>query len=253
MKMSGNTILITGAGSGIGLALAEAFVALGNVVIVAARSPEKRDAAERRGLKTIAADMSDSASIEALATTVMQVFPKTNVVVHNAAISKREDLVQGGDSKLQEETVATNFLGPMRLTNALMPHLLQQPSAAILIVSSGLAFVPSAFVPTYSATKAALHSYAQSLRFQLKATPIRVIEIPPPYVQTELGGRSQATDPNAMPLRAFVSEVMQILSSDPDVEEVLVKRVLPHRYAAERGRENYDTFFREYHSRVPLR
>ena len=112
MKMTGNTILITGAGSGIGLALAEAFVALGNVVIVAARSPEKRVAAERRGLKTIAADMSDSASIEALATTVMQEFPKTNVVVHNAAISKREDLVQGGDSKLQEETVATNFLGP---------------------------------------------------------------------------------------------------------------------------------------------
>ena len=250
MKMSGNTILITGAGSGIGLALAEAFVALGNVLIVAARSPKKRHAAERRGLKTIAADMSDSASIEALATTVIQEFPKTNVVIHNAAISKREDLVQGGDSKLQEETVATNLLGPMRLTNALMPHLLQQPSAAILIVSSGLAFVPSAFVPTYSATKAALHSYAQCLRFQLRDTAISVIEIPPPYVQTELGGRSQATDPNAMPLGDFVSEVMQILKGDPDVEEVLVKRVLPHRYAAERGRENYDTFFREYHSRV---
>jgi len=250
MKMTGNTILITGAGSGIGLALAEELVALGNVVIVAARSPGKRDAAEQRGLKTIAADVADSASIEALATTVIQQFPKTNVVIHNAAISRREDLVQGGDSKLQEETVATNLLGPMRLTNALMPHLLQQRSAAILIVSSGLAFVPSAFVPTYSATKAALHSYAQSLRFQLRNTPIQVIEIPPPYVQTELGGTSQATDPNAMPLRDFISEVMQILKSDPHVEEVLVKRVLPHRYAAERGRENYDVFFKTYHSRV---
>jgi len=250
MNVTGNTILITGAGSGIGLALAEEFVALDNKVIVAARSPGKCDAAERRGLKTIVADVSDSASIQALAIRVMQEFPKTNVLVHNAAISKREDLVQGGDSKLQEETVATNLLGPMRLTNALMPHLLKQRSAAILIVSSGLAFVPSAFVPTYSATKAALHSYAQSLRFQLRDTPIRVIEIPPPYVQTELGGRSQATDPDAMPLRDFISEVMQILKSDPHVEEVLVKRVLPHRYAAEHGRENYDAFFEKYHSRV---
>jgi len=250
MNVTGNTILITGAGSGIGLALAEEFVALDNKVIVAARSPGKCDAAERRGLKTIVADVSDSASIQALAIRVMQEFPKTNVLVHNAAISKREDLVQGGDSKLQEETVATNLLGPMRLTNALMPHLLKQRSAAILIVSSGLAFVPSAFVPTYSATKAALHSYAQSLRFQLRQTSIQVIEIAPPYVQTELGGRSQATDPNAMPVRDFISEVMEILKSDPHVEEVLVKRVLPHRYAAEHGRENYDAFFEKYHSRV---
>jgi len=138
----------------------------------------------------------------------------------------------------------------MRLTNALMPHLLKQRSAAILIVSSGLAFVPSAFVPTYSATKAALHSYAQSLRVQLRQTSIQVIEIAPPYVQTELGGKAQATDPNAMPLKDFIAEALQILSSDPDVEEVLVKRVLPHRYAAERGREHYATFFEQYHSRA---
>jgi len=250
MNMTGNTILITGAGSGIGLALAEEFARMDNQVIVAARSPEKLKAAGQRGLATIPADVSDAASIQALATRVMQEFPNTNVVVHNAAISKREDLVRGGDSKLQEETVATNLLGPMRLTNPLMPHLLKQRSAGILIVSSGLAFVPSAFVPTYSATKAALHSYAQSLRFQLKDTRLRVIEIAPPYVQTELGGESQATDPNAMPLGDFISEVMQILKSDPHVEEVLVKRVLPHRYAAEHGRENYDAFFEKYHSRV---
>src|SRR5713101_3140299 len=207
MNMTGNTILITGAGSGIGLALAEEFARMDNQVIVAARSPEKLKAAEQRGLVTIPADVSDPASIQALAIRVIQEFPTTNVVVHNAAISKREDLVQGGDSKLQEETVATNLLGPMRLTNALMPHL-------------------------------------------LKHTRLRVIEIAPPYVQTELGGKSQATDPNAMPLGDFISEVMQILKSDPHVEEVLVKRVLPHRYAAEHGRENYDAFFEKYHSRV---
>ena len=248
--MTGNTILITGAGSGIGAALAEAFARLDNQVIVAARSPEKLKAAEQRGLATIRADVSDPAGIQALATRVIQEFPTTNVVVHNAAISKREDLVRGGDSKLQEETVATNLLGPMRLTNALMPHLLKQRSVAILIVSSGLAFVPSAFVPTYSATKAALHSYVQSLRFQLRQTSIQVIEIAPPYVQTELGGKSQATDPNAMPLKDFISEALQILSSDPQLEEVLVKRVVPHRYAAERGREHYAAFFEKYHSRA---
>jgi uncharacterized oxidoreductase len=250
MNMTGNTILITGAGSGIGLALAEEFARMDNQVIVAARSPEKLKAAEQRGLVTIPADVSDSGSIQALATRVIQVFPKTNVVVHNAAVSKREDLVQGGDSKLQEETVATNLLGPMRLTNALMPHLLKQRSAAILIVSSGLAFVPSAFVPAYSATKAALHSYAQSLRFQLRQTSIQVIEIAPPYVQTELGGKSQATDPNAVPLKDFIAEALQILSGDPHAEEVLVKRVLPHRYAAERGREHYAAFFEQYNSRA---
>jgi len=250
MNMTGNTILITGGGSGIGLALAEEFARMDNQVIVATRSPEKLKAAEERGLATISADVSDSARIQALASRVILEFPQTNVVVHNAAVSRREDLVRGGNPNVQEETVATNLLGPMRLTTALMPHLLRQRSGAILIISSGLAFVPSAFVPTYSATKAALHSYAQSLRFQLRDTPIRVIEIPPPYVQTELGGRSQATDPNAMPLRDFISEVMEILKSDPHVEEVLVKRVLPHRYAAEHGRENYDAFFEKYHSRV---
>src|SRR2546426_7820629 len=106
MNMTGNTILITGAGSGIGLALAEEFARMDNQVIVAARSPEKLKAAEQRGLANISADVSDSASIQALATRVIQEFPKTNLVVHNAAISKREDLVQGGDLKLQDETIA---------------------------------------------------------------------------------------------------------------------------------------------------
>jgi len=250
MNMTGNTILITGAGSGIGLALAEEFARMDNQVIVAARSPEKLKAAEQRGLATIPADVSDAASIQALATTVTIEFPKTNVVVHSAAVSRREDLVRGGNLNVQEETVETNLLGPMRLTTALMPHLLRQHSGAVVIISSGLAFVPSAFVPTYSATKAALHSYAQSLRFQLRQTAIQVIEIAPPYVQTELGGKSQANDPNAMPLKDFISEALQILSSDPHVEEVLVKRVLPHRYAAERGREHYAGFFEKYHTRA---
>jgi uncharacterized oxidoreductase len=199
MKMTGNTILITGGGSGIGLALAEEFVRLDNRVVVAARSPEKLKFAENKGLKTIKADISEAESIQTLSRIVIQEFPATNVVIHNAAICKFEDLVQGGNKIVQEETIATNVLGPMHLNDAILPHLLEQQSATI-IVTSGLGFVPSAFYPTYSATKAALHSYSQSLRFQLKDTSISVIEIVPPYVQTQLGGSFQATDPNAMPL-----------------------------------------------------
>jgi uncharacterized oxidoreductase len=250
VKMTGNTILITGGGSGIGLALAEEFVRLDNRIIVAARSPEKLKLAENKGLETIKADISEAESIQTVSRKLIEEFPETNVVIHNAAICKFEDLVQGGSTTVQEETIATNVLGPMRLNNAILPHLLKQRSATIIIITSGLGFVPSAFYPTYSATKAALHSYSQSLRFQLKDTPISVIEIVPPYVQTQLGGTFQATDPNAMPLSDFISEVMQILKDEPQVEEVLAKRTFPHRFAAEGGRDRYDAFFKQYNERL---
>jgi len=248
MKLTGNTILITGGGSGIGLTLAEALVERDNEVIIAARSLDKLQAAQDRGLQIIRADVSDAESVRSLATTVVEKYPSTNVVVHNAAICKREDLVAGGNAQVREHTVATNVLGPMRLTEALLPHLLKQPAAAVLIVTSGLAFVPAALYPTYSATKAALHSYSQSLRFQLRNTSVRVIEIVPPYVQTELGGPAQATDPNAMPLQEFVDEALAILKSAPSVDEVLAKRVHAHRFAAERGQAAYEAFFRQYNA-----
>ena len=249
MKINGNTILITGAGSGIGLALAEEFAKLDNQVIVAVRSPDKKKAAEEKGFKTVNADMSDSASIEALAKKVIKDFPKTNVVIHNAGIYKVEDLIKGGNSKIREETIATNLLGPMRLNDALLPHLLNQGSATVITVSSGLAFLPKTLCPTYCATKAGIHSYSQSLRFQLKDTTVGVIEIVPPYVQTALGGENQATDPSAMPLKDFISEVMQILRTNPQVEEVMVKRVYPLRYAEENGREKYDVFFKQFNEK----
>jgi len=246
MNLHGNTILITGGGSGIGLALAEEFAKIRNQVIVAARSTEKLKAAENRGLMTIRADVSDAASIRALGERASADFPQLNVLIHNAAVCKREKFGRGGYAADREETIATNLLGPMRLTEALLPRLLEQKEAVVMVVTSGLAFVPSAFFPTYSATKAALHSYSQSLRFQLRSTSVKVIEIVPPYVQTQLGGPQQATDPNAMPLGSFVAEVMRILRETPNVEEVLVSQVHRHRFAAEMGREGYTTFFRQY-------
>jgi uncharacterized oxidoreductase len=189
MKLTGNSVLVTGGGSGIGLTLAEALIERGNDVIIAARSLDKLQAARDRGLQTINADVSNAESVRSLASTVVEEYPSTNVVVHNAAICKREDLVAGGNAEVREETVSTNVLGPMRLTEALLPHLLKQPAAAVLIVTSGLAFVPAALYPTYSATKAALHSYSQSLRFQLRNTSVRVIEMCPPTFKRNSAAR----------------------------------------------------------------
>lgn len=248
--MTGNTILITGAGSGIGLALAEEFAKLNNKVIVAARSPDKLEIAEQKGFKTEMADMSKLPSIQNLAKRVTENYPSLNVVIHNAGISKIEDLIEGVDAKIAEETIATNLLGPIRLTDALLPHLLTQKSAVIMTVSSGLGFLPLAQAPTYSATKAAIHSYTQSLRYQLEDTAIEVIELPPPYVQTTLGGDDQANDPHAMPLDEFISEVMQILKEQPQVKEVLVDRVRELRFSADGGNEKYEVLFKKYNDQM---
>jgi uncharacterized oxidoreductase len=163
---------------------------------------------------------------------------------------KNENLRTTNTAEIASETIATNLTGPILLTTALLPHLLRQSVATIMTVSSGLGFVPLAMTPTYSATKAAIHSYTQSLRYQLKGTPVGVIELVPPYVQTELMGTRQAHDPAAMPLGQFMSEVMDILQTQPDVSEILVKRVHPLRFAASEGREKYELIFQEMNARV---
>src|SRR5207237_1465990 len=145
-----------------------------------------------------------------------------------------------------EAIVATNLLGPIRLTAAVLSVLETQARAAIMTVSSGLAFVPLAMTPTYCATKAAIHSYTQSLRYQLKDTSVQVLELIPPYVQTTLMGDQQAEDPKAMPLKEFIEEVMSILKSQPDAKEICVKKVYPLRFAAEQGQENYENFFNKF-------
>lgn len=250
MKLTGNTILITGGGSGIGLALADEFKKLGNKVIVAARSARKLELAAEKGFEPLPVNMSARESIESLARTVVSRFPALNAVIHNAGIMKNENLRTTNTSDIAIETIATNLTGPILLTTALLPHLLRQPAATIMTVSSGLGFVPLAMNPTYSATKAAIHSYTESLRYQLKGTAIGVIELVPPYVQTELMGERQRHDPAAMPLGAFISEVMAILKSQPNVPEILVKRVQPLRFAASDGQEKYAAVFEEMNDRV---
>lgn len=248
MKMTNNTILITGGGSGIGRGLAEEFHKLGNQVIIAGRSREKLDetVSANPGMKSLTADMGNLESIKSLAAEVAAQFPQLNAVIHNAGVSIIEDLLGEKDAQADAELmVNTNLLGPMRLTQELLPILLKQPSATIMTVSSGLAFIPKATNPTYCATKAALHSYTESLRHQLRETRVQVIELIPPYIATYLQGEQQANDPHAMPLGEYINETMEIMKTQAEATEVLVERVLPLRFAAEKGQEKYDGLFKQ--------
>ncbi len=242
MQTTGNTILVTGGGSGIGRALAEAFHKLGNHVIVAGRRASALEDVARAnpGIETVVVDLADTQDIGRFAAQLARDYPALNVLINNAGIMQPEDWrAEPVDTQTAVATLATNLLAPILLTGALLPQLRKQPHAAVLNMTSGLAFLPLAGTPTYSATKAALHSFTESLRYQLQGTDVDVIEIAPPYVQTELMGAQQASDPHAMPLAEFIAEVMSILETQPDVQEVLVKRVLPLRFAAEQGHAGY--------------
>ena len=239
MKMTGNTILITGGGSGIGRGLAEAFHALGNTVIISGRRQAMLDetVAADHGMQALTLDIDMPEGVRDFAARVIEQFPALNVVIHNAGIMRPEIVLKDPDYVATAEAIlTTNVLGPIRLNAALLPLLLKQPAATVMTVTSGLAWVPLAPTPTYCASKAAIHSYTESLRYQLKDTAVEVLELTPPYVQTELNGPNQKTDEHAMPLHAFIAEVMSILTTQPEAKEILVKNVYAQRYAERDGR-----------------
>ncbi len=233
MKMSGNTILITGGNSGIGYGLAKAFHAAGNTVIIAGRraGPLQEVADAHPGMAWHVVDMTDAGAIKSFAALVSRDHPALNVLVNNAGIMRMESLA--GDTvglDDAEEQVAVNLLGPIRLAAALLPMLRRQAGATLMNVSSGLAFVPFSMVPTYCATKAAIHSYTLSQRRQLAGANVQVIELVPPAVATNL--MPPADDgPPTMPLDVYIDAVMDILRREPDVQEVLVDEVKPLRMA----------------------
>ncbi|OAF15075.1 SDR family oxidoreductase [Bradyrhizobium neotropicale] len=240
MKMTGNTILITGGTSGIGRALAEALHDRGNRVIIAGRRQALLDqiTAERPGMVGQPLDLDDPAAPSRLATEVRARFPELNFLIANAGISKAEDMTADGWNVSDAEAmVETNILGVLRVAGAFLPILKTQQNATIMVTSSNLAFVPRADFPTYCASKAFLHSWLQSLRHQLRNIPIEVLELAPPYVQTELTGAQQASDARAMPLTAYVAEVMQLLELAVHPRgEVLVERDRTRRWAEREGR-----------------
>jgi uncharacterized oxidoreductase len=238
MKMTGNTILITGGGSGIGRELALRFNDFGNSVIVTGRRMEalRETIAGRKGMHAMALDIEDPEAIMAFARRVVAEHPALSVLINNAGIMRGEDLTKTRDLHDAEATIVTNLLGPIRLTNGLIDHLARQPNPAIVNVSSGLAFVPLSGTPTYNATKAAIHSYTVSLRQQLKGK-VEVIELAPPAVQTELTP-GQSTREGYLPLGQFIDEVMVLFSQAPTPKEILVERVGFLRWAERDG--NFD-------------
>jgi uncharacterized oxidoreductase len=190
MNLSGNTILITGGASGIGLAFAERFLAGGNEVVVCGRREDKlREAREKHPrLHTRVADVAEESERIRLFEWAIGEFPGLNVLVNNAGIQRRVDLSESEDWQATRQEIAVNLEAPIHLSRLFLKHLSEQENPAILNVTSGLSFVPLANVPIYCATKAALHSFTLSLRFQLAETPVEVVEIVPPAVDTDLGG-----------------------------------------------------------------
>ena len=245
MRMSGNSILITGGTSGIGRALAEAFHERGNSVVVTGRRQDLLDwlSARRPGLIGLPLDVNDAASLSALVATVRVRVPDLNVVIANAGISFPEDMTTAGwDIGGAEAIVETNILGVLRVAAAFLPLIVDKAGATFMATSSSLAFIPRATLPTYCASKAFLHSWLQSLRYQLRTVPVEVLELAPPYVQTELMGSNQASDPNALPLASFVAEVMGLLERQEHPKgELLVAKDRARRWAERDG--HYDAIF----------
>ena len=221
MKLTGNTIFITGGGSGIGRGLAEAFHQRGNKVIISGRRRANLDAvvAANPGMEAVELDITDPESIDAVAARLIAEHPDLNVLINNAGIMLPDGAAGPVDDKLLVDTVTTNLVGPIRMTSVLVEHLKGKKDAVIAYTSSVLGYVPMAVTAVYSATKAAIHSYALSQRFLLKGAGVHVLEIAPPWVRTDLMNSSEAQE--AMPLDQFIAEAMAVFGTDAD--EILVE------------------------------
>ncbi|WP_086661939.1 SDR family oxidoreductase [Lentzea kentuckyensis] len=239
MDITGNTVFIPGATSGIGLALALALRERGNTVIVGGRRTELLDriAAEHPGVETVRIDTTDADSVQAAAKDVISRFPALNVLITMAGVMRVEDWHSPAFLESAESIITTNVLGPIRLIAAFVEHFQSRPEATIMTVSSGLAFAPLKVTPSYNASKAAIHMLSETLRLQLADTSVRVVELEPPSVQTDLLP-GQADNEHAMPLDEYVAEVMNIVETQPDVREIQVERVKFLRYGEARG--DYD-------------
>ncbi|MEY9834861.1 SDR family oxidoreductase [Streptacidiphilus sp. EB103A] len=235
MNATGNTVFVAGATSGIGLGLALRLHAAGNRVIISGRREDRltQIVRENPGVESVVLDVTDPVAVQDVTAQLLQRFPDLNVLVAMAGIMLPEDLHSAGFLATAEATVATNLLGPIRLVAALTEHLASRPHATIMTVSSGLAFVPLPIAPTYNAAKAVIHSFTESLRVQLADTNIEVLELVPPAVRTALMGQEDSQ--TAMPLDAFLDEVMEILGSGEHPGEILVEAVEPLRFAEARG------------------
>jgi uncharacterized oxidoreductase len=234
MRLTGNTVLVTGGSSGIGRGLAVALHDAGNRVVIAGRRIEalRAVADEHPGIIYLQLDQTDRQSIRRLVDDLRRRHTDLNVVINNAGMMALEDLVEP-DPDVASTILATNLMGPIVLTSLLVPVLRAQHNSVIINVTSALAFVPLAMAPTYSATKAGLHAYTESLRFQLQDSGIQVIEIAPPRVETDMEG--PADDDYTMSVDDFIAETLSLMAGQPDAGEVIVKAARGLREAERNG------------------
>jgi len=219
MKTTGNTVVITGATSGIGRAFAEEFARLGNVVIICGRREERLQQLKEKNLSIVTriCDVADAGQRDDFYKWVTQNHPHVNMLINNAGVQLVTDMTHAVDLSRVRLEVETNFIAPLHLSSLFAQHLSQQKEAAIINISSGLAFVPLAFMPVYCATKAAIHSLSLSLRYQLRKTAIKVFEIAPPAVDTESGSdrREDKTQTHGgMPVSEFMAAAMEAIAND---------------------------------------
>ncbi|UFU14762.1 SDR family NAD(P)-dependent oxidoreductase [Curtobacterium sp. C1] len=231
MDISNRTVFIAGGTTGIGAGLARRLAAAGSTVVVGGRS-----AARVNDVDAVVIDVTDPLSVLGARDQVLRAHPDLDLVVTMSGVMEQEDLRDPGHIAQAEHSIAVNLLGTIRVIDAFTPHLLEQGHGDLLTVTSGIGFMPFPLMPTYGATKAAVHSYSESLRAQLAGTGVGVIELVPPAVAT---AGQEKVNPNALPLDAFLDEVISLLVQEPTPREIVVERARPLRWAERDG--SYDT------------
>ncbi|MGW3159156.1 SDR family oxidoreductase [Streptomyces sp. NPDC001089] len=227
MKLTNRAVLIVGGTSGIGLELAHRFAQNGNTVVVGGRKPEPQD-----GLQSVQIDVTDPASVLRARNEVLAAHPGLDVVVTMSGVLLTENLRDPAHITDAETMVATNLLGTIRVTEAFTPHLIGRGTGTIITVSSGIAFLPFPLMATYGATKAAVHSYTESLRAHLAGTGVEVAELVPPAVATPAMAK---LNPAAVPVDDYLDEVMDLLAVEPTTREIIAEAALPLRWAERDG------------------
>jgi short-subunit dehydrogenase involved in D-alanine esterification of teichoic acids len=233
MDISNRTVFIAGATSGIGLELARRFAAAGSAVIVGGRRTDLLDKLAAEGFATVPIDVTDAASTDRARDTILRTHPDLDTIVTMSGTGIPEDLRDPAHFSAAQQTIDTNLLGTIRVIDAFTPHLIERGAGAIITVTSGIGFLPFPVMPTYAASKAAVHAYSEALRAQLDGTGVEVSELIPPAVATT--PEQAQRNPRALDLADFATEVMDLLETNPTPHEILVKAVLMHRWAERDG------------------
>lgn len=232
VDLSNRTVLIVGGTSGIGRELARRFARAGSTVAVGGRSVQALSELAGEGFGTVRVDVTDSASVASARDSVLAQYPELDTVVTMSGVMHMEDLRDPAHFETAQTTIDTNLLGTIRVVDAFTPHLVGRGAGTFITVTSGIAFLPFPPMPTYAASKAAVHAYSEALRAQLDGTGVGVVELVPPAVAT---AGQEKVNPHALPLDDFATEVMHLLSTDPTPREILVKAAHTHRWAERDG------------------